>query len=81
MTPAEKQKRYDYAKQRRQKLNAAMREAGIIGAPRPVMSEAEKKAKRKAYSKEYRKKIQAEARAYREMMKDSGTTAVTRRRK
>ncbi len=42
------------------------------------MSEAEKKAKRKAYSKEYRKKIQAEARAYREMMKGS---EVTRRRK
>ena len=69
MTHAEKQARYAYAKTRREKLSKAMREAGIIGAPRSKMSESEKKAHRKAYSKDYRKKITAEARAYREMMK------------
>ena len=60
-------------------MNSAMREAGIIGAPRPKMSEAEKKANRKAYAKDYRKKIQAEARAYREMMSEGGTSKKRRR--
>lgn len=77
MTQAEKDKRYAYAKTRRHKLNAAMREAGIIGAPRPKMSEPEKKTKRKAYSKDYRARINAEAKAYREMM--SGEAPKTRR--
>jgi len=36
------------------------------------MSDAERKAKRYAYSKAYRKKIQAEARAYRELMAGEG---------
>jgi len=69
LTAAEKAARYAYAKQRRHRLNAAMREAGIIGAPRSKMSESEKKSNRKTYAKTYRKKITAEARAYREMMK------------
>jgi hypothetical protein len=51
---------------------SAAREAGIIGAPRAKMDPSERKAKRKVYSKMYRKKIQAEARAYREMMKEGG---------
>lgn len=69
LTAAEKAARYAYAKTRRHRLNAAMREAGIIGVARSKMSESERKANRKAYSKTYRKKITAEARAYREMMK------------
>ncbi len=69
MTPAEKQKRYAYAKDRRHRLNTAMREAGIIGAPRPKMSAEEKKAKRKSYSKTYRARITSDAKAYRELMK------------
>lgn len=69
MTAEEKAKRRAYAKARTKRIMAAAREAGIIGAPRPKMSEADRKAKRKAYNKQYRKKIQAEARAYREMMK------------
>jgi hypothetical protein len=51
-----------------------MRSAGIIGAPQPKMDPAERKAKRKAYAKNYRHKIQAEAKAYREMTK-GGTTS------
>ena len=57
-----------------------MREAGIIGAPRPKMSEEEKQAKRKEYSKNYRSRIFAEAKAYEELQKQ-GTTKVSRRRK
>ena len=72
LTPTEKAARYAYAKARRQRLNAAMRSAGIIGTARPKMSETEKKANRKTYSKQYRKKITAEARAYREMIKRGG---------
>lgn len=60
------------------KISAACREAGIIGAPRPKMSESERKDNRKAYSKEYRKRINAEAKAYREMM---GEKKASRRRK
>lgn len=69
MTAEEKAKRRVYSKARTKRIMVAAREAGIIGAPRPKMSEAEAKAKRKAYSKAYRKTIQAQARAYREMMK------------
>jgi len=69
MTDAEKAKRQAYSKARTKRIMAAAREAGIIGAPRPKMSESERKAKRKVYGKAYRKKIQAEARAYRELMK------------
>ena len=69
LTASEKATRYAYAKERRQKLARAMREAGIIGQARSHMDPAEKKAHRKAYSKQYRKKITAEAKAYREMMK------------
>jgi len=72
MTAAEQAKRRDYSKARTKRIMAAAREAGIIGAPRPKMSEAESKAKRKAYNKVYRKKIQSEARAYRELMKKGG---------
>lgn len=79
MTPAEKQKRYAYAKARRQRLNEEMRRAGIIGQPRMKMTAEEKKAKRKAYSKAYRAKIQAEARAYREMQ--AGGAALKRGRR
>jgi hypothetical protein len=73
LTPEAKQKRYDYAKTRRHKLNAAMREAGIIGAPRPKMDPEERKAKRKSYNKNYRHTITAQAKAYREMMAQEGT--------
>jgi len=69
MTAAEKAKRREYSKARTKRIMAAAREAGIIGAPRPKMSEAESKAKRKVYSKDYRKRIQAEAKAYRDLMK------------
>ena len=72
MTRAEKDARYAYAKNRRQRLNREMRAAGIIGAARPQMSEAEKKAHRKVYSTAYRKKVFAEAKAYRQMMKSGG---------
>ena len=54
-------------------MNAAMRSAGIIGAPRPKMSDAERKAKRKTYSKQYRQKIYAEAKAYRELQGEKTT--------
>ena len=67
MTAAEKAKRKAYAKLRRGRINAAARQAGVIGAPRPKMSEAERKAKRKIYSQDYRKRITAQAKAYREM--------------
>ena len=67
MTAAEKAKRKVYAKSRRDKINAAARQAGVIGAPRAKMSESERKAKRKTYSKDYRKRITAQAKAYREM--------------
>lgn len=69
MTAAEKAKRKAYSKARNIRIMAAARQAGIIGAPRAKMSDAERKAKRKAYSKEYRKRINAQARAYREMQK------------
>ena len=69
LTPAEKQKRYDYQKKRRQKLSAEMRKAGIIGQPRPKMTEEERKSKRKGYSKNYRHKTSAEAKAWRELQK------------
>lgn len=68
LTAAQKATRKAYAKTRRDKINAAARAAGVIGAPRPKMSAAEAKAKRKAYSKDYRKRIVAQARAYRAMM-------------
>jgi hypothetical protein len=67
LTDAEKAKRLAYAKKYRQKVFAAARSAGVVGAPRPKMSEAERKAKRKTYSKKYRQTIQAQARAYREL--------------
>lgn len=69
MTAEEKAKRRAYSKARTKRIMVAAREAGIIGAPRPKMSDAERKAKRKAYNKVYRKNIQAQARAYRELMK------------
>ena len=72
MTPEQKAKRKVYSKARQQKINAAAREAGVIGAPRPKMDPAERKLNRKTYNKAYRKKIVAEARAYREMMKEGG---------
>ncbi len=76
LTPAQKATRKAYAKTRRDKINAAARQAGVIGAPRPKMSEAEAKAKRKAYSKDYRKKIVAQARAYRQMVGDKKVKTV-----
>ena len=72
LTSAEKQKRYAYAKSRRQRLASEMRAAGIIGAPREKMAPEERKAKRKAYSKAYRKTINAQAKAYRELMAQEG---------
>jgi hypothetical protein len=72
LTAEEKAKRQAYSRARMKKIMQAARQAGIIGAPRPKMSEAERKAKRYAYAKAYRKKIQAEARAYREMMAGGG---------
>jgi len=69
MTAAEKAKRKEYSKARMKRILSAAREAGIIGAPRPKMSDEERKSKRKVYGKAYRKKIQAEARAYRDLMK------------
>lgn len=68
MTAEEKYKRREYAKARRKRIMQAAREAGIIGAPRPKMSDAERKAKRKGYNKDYRKRITAQAKAYRAMM-------------
>ena len=67
MTVAEKAKRKAYAKERQAKILRAARAAGVIGAPRPKMSEAERTAKRKVYSRNYRKRITAQAKAYREM--------------
>ena len=67
LTTAEKAKRLAYAKARRKKIEAAAREAGVIGAPRPKMSPEVAKAKRKTYAKAYRKRITAQAKAYREM--------------
>ena len=67
LTAAEKAKRKVYAKSRRDKINAAARSAGVIGAPRTKMSAAEAKAKRKVYAKDYRKRITAQAKAYRQM--------------
>ena len=67
MTAVEKAKRKAYATTRREKINAAARAAGVIGAPRPKMSDADRKAKRKTYGKAYRKRITAQAKAYREM--------------
>ena len=72
MTPAQKAARKAYSKARQKRIMDAARKAGIIGAPRPKMDPATAKAKRKAYSKDYRKKIQAQARAYRALMKEQG---------
>lgn len=80
LTPAEKAKRYAYSKARRQRLNTAMREAGIIGAPRVKLDPETRKANRRAYNKNYRKTIQAQAKAYREMMKGEGKTTSRRKR-
>jgi hypothetical protein len=68
LTSEEKQARYDYAKDRRKRLATAMRSAGIIGVPKPKMSEEERKGKRKEYSRNYHEKIKAESDAYRELM-------------
>ena len=85
MTPQQKQKRYAYAKNRRQRLNAEMRKAGIIGAPRPKMSEEERKGKRKTYSHDYNTRIRAEAKAFRELQEQEKAAPtsqkVSRRRK
>lgn len=69
MTPEQKAKRKAYGKIRRDRINAAARAAGVIGAPRAKMDPAERKAKRKEYNKAYRKRIVAQARAYRQMQK------------
>lgn len=63
LTPEQKAKRKAYSKARRQRIEAAARTAGVIGAPRPKMSEAERKMKRKAYRKMYQSKIKAGYRA------------------
>lgn len=68
LTAEQKAKRKAYSKARQARINAAAREAGVIGAPRPKMSDAERKAKRKIYSKAYRKTVQAQARAYRDLV-------------
>ena len=68
MAPEEKRARYDYAKDRRKRLAVAMRSAGIIGIPKPKMSEGERKTKRKEYSQNYHERIKAESDAYRELM-------------
>lgn len=73
LTPAQKAKRLAYAKAYRQKIHAAARQAGVIGAPRPKLSEAERKGKRKVYAKAYRQKIAAQAAAYRRLQ-EGGTT-------
>lgn len=62
-----------YAKAYRQKIAAAAREAGVIGAPRPKLSDAEKKAKRKVYAKAYRQRIVAQAAAYRKLQGEGKT--------
>ncbi len=67
LTPQQKAKRLAYAKAYRKKIAAAARAAGVIGAPRPKMSDAERKTKRKAYAKAYRQRIVAEAKAYRRL--------------
>lgn len=67
LTPADKAKRREYAKDRRHRINDAARKAGVIGAPRPKMSDTERKAKRKTYQKAYRKTVVAQARAYRQL--------------
>jgi len=76
LTAAEKATRKAYAKTRRDRINAAARAAGVIGAPRPKMSAAEAKSKRKEYAKKYRKLIVAQARAYRAMQGDKNPKTV-----
>lgn len=80
MTESEKAKRYAYTKARRQRLSQEMRAAGIIGAPREKMSDSERKAKRLVYNKDYRKRVFAEAKAYRELMKEGGGAPRRKRR-
>jgi hypothetical protein len=72
LTDEEKQKRYDYNKKRNKKLREEMRKAGIIGKPRPKMSEDERKKARAEYSKNYNKRVHAEAAAWREMQQNPG---------
>lgn len=72
LTPLEKQARYDYAKERRHNLSEQMRKAGIIGQPRPKLTEEERMVHRREYNKNYRQRIKAESDAYREIMKLEG---------
>lgn len=69
MTPAQKAKRRAYTKARRHRIMAAARAAGIIGAPRPKLSDSERISRRKEYRKKYFRRVCAEAKAYRELMK------------
>lgn len=59
LTPEQKAKRKLYQKSRQQKILQAARAAGVVGAPRPKLSEAERRAHRKTYRKNYQAKMKA----------------------
>jgi hypothetical protein len=64
-----KKKRIDYLRERREKITAAARKAGVIGKPRTVKykNEEERAEARKVYNKRYRQRLLEDARSYRNL--------------